>query len=88
MRLANSVALMLVGITNLTNNPKGGTIMKTDNGDPTLQLTMFPCDLVNLKRCCVRMSSTYNGTTLWVNSLIYNDGNIQEIEATPKVLIC
>ncbi|KAE9603009.1 hypothetical protein Lalb_Chr12g0205701 [Lupinus albus] len=35
-------------------------------------------------RCCVRMSSTYNGTTLWINSLIYNDGNLQEIKATPK----
>ncbi|KAE9592740.1 hypothetical protein Lal_00028697 [Lupinus albus] len=35
MGLANSVALMLAGITNLTENPRGGTILKTANGEPT-----------------------------------------------------
>ncbi|KAJ1413520.1 Metal-dependent hydrolase, composite domain superfamily [Sesbania bispinosa] len=32
MGLANSVALRLAGITNLTDNPRGGTIMRTANG--------------------------------------------------------
>ncbi|TKY68292.1 putative amidohydrolase YtcJ [Spatholobus suberectus] len=35
MGLANSVALMLAGITNLTDDPRGGTIMRTANGEPT-----------------------------------------------------
>ncbi|XP_019453825.1 PREDICTED: uncharacterized protein LOC109355242 [Lupinus angustifolius] len=35
MGLANSVALMLAGITNLTENPRGGTILKNANGEPT-----------------------------------------------------
>ncbi|XP_061351379.1 protein LONG AFTER FAR-RED 3 isoform X2 [Gastrolobium bilobum] len=35
MGLANSVALKLAGITNLIDNPRGGTIMRTANGDPT-----------------------------------------------------
>ncbi|XP_027355187.1 protein LONG AFTER FAR-RED 3-like isoform X2 [Abrus precatorius] len=35
MGLANSVALMLAGITNLTNDPSGGTIMRNSNGEPT-----------------------------------------------------
>ncbi|KAE9619330.1 hypothetical protein Lalb_Chr02g0151951 [Lupinus albus] len=37
-----------------------------------------------LHRCCVEMGSTYNGTILWINSLVYIDGNLQEIKATPK----
>ncbi|KAH9658672.1 protein LONG AFTER FAR-RED 3 [Citrus sinensis] len=35
MGLANSVALQLVGITNLSEDPNGGTIMKTSSGEPT-----------------------------------------------------
>ncbi|XP_020233457.1 protein LONG AFTER FAR-RED 3 isoform X1 [Cajanus cajan] len=35
MGLANSVALMLAGITNLTDDPQGGTIMRTDQGEPS-----------------------------------------------------
>ncbi|XP_004514888.1 protein LONG AFTER FAR-RED 3 isoform X2 [Cicer arietinum] len=35
MGWANSVALSLAGITNLTNNPRGGTIMRTADGEPT-----------------------------------------------------
>ncbi|KAK7283947.1 hypothetical protein RIF29_13697 [Crotalaria pallida] len=35
MGFANSVALMLAGITNLTENPRGGTIVRTANGEPT-----------------------------------------------------
>ncbi|KAK7323297.1 hypothetical protein VNO77_26763 [Canavalia gladiata] len=35
MGLANSVALRMAGITNLTDNPRGGTIMKTACGEPT-----------------------------------------------------
>ncbi|RDY14702.1 ytcJ, partial [Mucuna pruriens] len=33
--LANSVALMLAGITNFTDDPRGGTIVRTANGEPT-----------------------------------------------------
>ncbi|KAG4989118.1 hypothetical protein JHK82_031443 [Glycine max] len=33
MGLANSVALMLVGITNLIDDPKGGIVMRTAVGD-------------------------------------------------------
>lgn len=36
MGLANSVALMLSGITNSTENPRGGTIMRTVNGGNSL----------------------------------------------------
>lgn len=32
MGVANSVALQLVGITNLSEDPNGGTIMKTSSG--------------------------------------------------------
>ncbi|KAH9698538.1 protein LONG AFTER FAR-RED 3 [Citrus sinensis] len=35
MGLANSVALQLVGITNLSEDPNGGTIMRTSSGEPT-----------------------------------------------------
>ncbi|KAJ1432530.1 Metal-dependent hydrolase [Sesbania bispinosa] len=37
MGLANSLALMLAGITYLTDNPRGGTIMRTSGGgtEPT-----------------------------------------------------
>ncbi|XP_040864167.1 protein LONG AFTER FAR-RED 3 isoform X2 [Glycine max] len=35
MGLANSVALTLAGITNLTDDPRGGTILRTANGEPT-----------------------------------------------------
>ncbi|KAL9413782.1 hypothetical protein AB3S75_042300 [Citrus x aurantiifolia] len=35
MGVANSVALQLVGITNLSEDPNGGTIMKTSSGEPT-----------------------------------------------------
>ncbi|RDX77817.1 ytcJ, partial [Mucuna pruriens] len=35
MGLANSVALMLAGITNLTDVPKGGTVMRTASGEST-----------------------------------------------------
>jgi len=36
MGLANSVALTLAGITNLTDDPRGGTILRTANGGNTL----------------------------------------------------
>lgn len=36
MGLANSVALMLAGITNLTVSPRGGTIMRTASGGNNL----------------------------------------------------
>lgn len=36
MGWANSVALSLAGITNLTNNPRGGTIMRTADGGNNL----------------------------------------------------
>lgn len=32
MGLANSVALKLAGVTNLTKDPNGGTIMQTADG--------------------------------------------------------
>ncbi|KAF7836219.1 protein LONG AFTER FAR-RED 3 [Senna tora] len=35
MGLANSVALKLAGITNLSEDPRGGTIMRTASGEPT-----------------------------------------------------
>ncbi|TKY49710.1 putative amidohydrolase YtcJ [Spatholobus suberectus] len=35
MGLANSVALMLAGITNLTDDPKGGTVMRSATRKPT-----------------------------------------------------
>ncbi|KAK5826676.1 Putative amidohydrolase ytcJ [Gossypium arboreum] len=35
MGLANSVALKLAGVTNLTKDPNGGTIMQTADGEPT-----------------------------------------------------
>ncbi|XVF00244.1 hypothetical protein REPUB_Repub03eG0268300 [Reevesia pubescens] len=35
MGLANSVALKLAGVTNLSKDPKGGTIMRTADGEPT-----------------------------------------------------
>ncbi|XP_038680150.1 protein LONG AFTER FAR-RED 3 isoform X2 [Tripterygium wilfordii] len=35
MGLANSVALKLAGINNMSKDPNGGTIIKTSNGDPT-----------------------------------------------------
>ncbi|XP_058079669.1 protein LONG AFTER FAR-RED 3 [Magnolia sinica] len=35
MGLANSLALKLVGITNCTEDPAGGTIMRTTDGEPT-----------------------------------------------------
>ncbi|KAF1883742.1 hypothetical protein Lal_00012659 [Lupinus albus] len=43
--------------------------------------------IINKSTCLsllIGMSNTYNGTTLLVNSLIFNDGNLQEIKATPK----
>lgn len=36
MGLANSVALMLVGITNLIDDPKGGIVMRTAVGGSNL----------------------------------------------------
>ncbi|KAH9698539.1 protein LONG AFTER FAR-RED 3 [Citrus sinensis] len=56
MGLANSVALQLVGITNLSEDPNGGTIMRTSSGEPTgllidaamkLILPWIPEDLIN-----------------------------------------
>ncbi|KAJ4720303.1 Amidohydrolase family [Melia azedarach] len=35
MGLANSVALQLAGITNLSKDPDGGTIVRTSSGEPT-----------------------------------------------------
>ncbi|XWS08291.1 hypothetical protein CRYUN_Cryun41cG0067000 [Craigia yunnanensis] len=35
MGLGNSVALKLAGVTNLSKDPKGGTIMRTADGEPT-----------------------------------------------------
>ncbi|XP_022967005.1 uncharacterized protein LOC111466536 [Cucurbita maxima] len=35
MSLANNVTLKLAGITNLTEDPEGGTVVKTIGGDPT-----------------------------------------------------
>lgn len=35
MGLANSVALQMAGITNYTDDPNGGTIVKTTDGEPT-----------------------------------------------------
>ncbi|XP_031257678.1 protein LONG AFTER FAR-RED 3 [Pistacia vera] len=35
MGLANSVALQMAGITNLSEDPAGGTIMRTSSGEPT-----------------------------------------------------
>ncbi|XP_021297225.1 uncharacterized protein LOC110426338 isoform X1 [Herrania umbratica] len=35
MGLANSVALKLAGVTNLSKDPNGGTIMRTSDGEPT-----------------------------------------------------
>ncbi|XP_027343875.1 protein LONG AFTER FAR-RED 3-like [Abrus precatorius] len=35
MGLANSVALTLAGITNLTDDPRGGAVMRTSIGEPT-----------------------------------------------------
>lgn len=35
MGLANSVALKMAGITNYTDDPNGGTIVKTTDGEPT-----------------------------------------------------
>ncbi|GMJ14334.1 LAF3 ISOFORM 2, LONG AFTER FAR-RED 3 ISOFORM 1, LONG AFTER FAR-RED 3 [Hibiscus trionum] len=35
MGLANSVALKLAGVTNLSKDPNGGTIMRTADGEPT-----------------------------------------------------
>ncbi|XP_008446960.2 protein LONG AFTER FAR-RED 3 isoform X1 [Cucumis melo] len=35
MSLANNVTLKLAGISNLTEDPEGGTIVKTTGGDPT-----------------------------------------------------
>jgi predicted amidohydrolase YtcJ len=37
MGWANSVALTLAGITNLTDNPRGGTIMRTADGGEFLK---------------------------------------------------
>lgn len=36
MGLANSVALMLAGISNITDDPKGGTVMRTATGGNNL----------------------------------------------------
>ncbi|CAL0333595.1 unnamed protein product [Lupinus luteus] len=47
MGLANSVALRLAGITNLTENPRGGTILKTANGEvmsSNLGNILFACE--------------------------------------------
>jgi predicted amidohydrolase YtcJ len=37
MGWANSVTLTLAGITNLTDNPRGGTIMRTADGGEFLK---------------------------------------------------
>ncbi|PNY13904.1 amidohydrolase ytcj-like protein [Trifolium pratense] len=46
MGWANSVALTLAGITNLTDNPRGGTIMRTSGGEPTGLLIDSAMELV------------------------------------------
>lgn len=46
MGLANSVALMLAGISNLTDDPKGGTVMRTPTGEPTGLLIDSAMELV------------------------------------------
>ncbi|KAK7813113.1 putative amidohydrolase ytcj [Quercus suber] len=59
MGLANSVALKLSGISNLTKDPEGGTIVRTVDGEPTgllidsamkLLLPYIPEDTVNERR--------------------------------------
>lgn len=59
MGLANSVALRLAGITNLTDNPRGGSIVRTSNGEPTgllidsamsLVISQIPEDSVHDRR--------------------------------------
>ncbi|KAL2326368.1 hypothetical protein Fmac_025426 [Flemingia macrophylla] len=59
MGLANTVALTLAGITNLTDDPQGGTIMRTDQGEPsgilvdsagTLITSHIPADSVDDRR--------------------------------------
>ncbi|GMY22717.1 protein LONG AFTER FAR-RED 3-like isoform X1 [Fagus crenata] len=59
MGLANSVALKLSGISNLTKDPEGGTIVRTFDGEPTglltdsavkLLLSSIPEDTVNERR--------------------------------------
>ncbi|KAJ7949348.1 Amidohydrolase [Quillaja saponaria] len=46
MGLANSLALKLAGITNSSEDPKGGTIMRTTNGEPTGLLIDSAMELV------------------------------------------
>ncbi|KAG4381875.1 hypothetical protein GLYMA_15G235400v4 [Glycine max] len=57
--LVNSVALVLAGITNLTDDPRGGTILRTANGEPpgvlidsarTLVASKIPEDSVDDRR--------------------------------------
>ncbi|XP_030965792.1 protein LONG AFTER FAR-RED 3-like isoform X2 [Quercus lobata] len=59
MGLANSLALKLSGISNLTKDPEGGTIVRTVDGEPTgllidsamkLLLPYIPEDTVNERR--------------------------------------
>ncbi|QHO32021.1 Putative amidohydrolase YtcJ [Arachis hypogaea] len=59
MGLANSVALMLCGVTNLTADPSEGTIKRTPDGEPTglliesamsLVMSQIPEDLVDNRR--------------------------------------
>lgn len=59
MGLANSVALRLAGITNLTDNPRGGSIVRTSNVEPTgllidsamsLVISQIPEDSVHDRR--------------------------------------
>ncbi|KAK8612113.1 hypothetical protein V6N13_092232 [Hibiscus sabdariffa] len=46
MGLANSVALKLAGVTNLSKDPNGGTIMRTADGEPTGLLVDAATELI------------------------------------------
>ncbi|XP_020592911.1 uncharacterized protein LOC110033320 isoform X2 [Phalaenopsis equestris] len=86
MGLANSLALRVAGVTNLSLNPIGGTILKTINGDPTgllidsamkLVLTVIPEISVHGRQDAMIRASKYalmKGVTTMVDMGRYFTG--------------
>ncbi|KAA3478379.1 Amidohydrolase family, ISF2 isoform 1 [Gossypium australe] len=90
MGLANSVALKLAGVTNLTKDPNGGTIMQTADGEPTgllidaareLILSWIPEDSVDERREAMLRASSFaltRGVTTVVDFGRYFPGSTVE----------